>query len=327
MEGTEAVVARVLGEYEAALGGLRGAVPALAGGLAGAARLILGMEGRLVVAGMGKSGHVGRKLAATFASTGTPSIFVHPAEASHGDLGMVTGADVLLMLSWSGETRELSDLIGHAKRYAIPILSLTGAAEGTLARRSDVALVLPMKREACPMELAPTTSTLLQLAMGDALAIAVLEARGFGPEDFRGFHPGGKLGAALLPVREVMHQGDRLPLVDEGASVLGTVAEVGRKGFGIVGVTRGGALAGVVTDGDLRRYLEANTGGTMAEVMQGRTAGEIMTPGGVTIDPDRLAQTALATLRERRISAAFVVEDGRPVGLVTLLQLLGVGVA
>ena len=327
MERVEDAVARVLGEYEGALGGLRAAVPALSAGLGEAARLVLGMEGRLVVAGMGKSGHVGRKLAATFASTGTPSVFVHPAEASHGDLGMVTAQDVLLMLSWSGETRELSDLIGHAKRFAIPIVALTGAAEGTLARRSDVALVLPMEREACPMELAPTTSTLLQLAMGDALAIAVLEARGFGPEDFRGFHPGGKLGAALLPVREVMHSGERLPLVPADASVLETVAEVGRKGFGIVGVTEGGRLAGVVTDGDLRRYLEANVGGTMAEVMQGRTAGDVMTPGGVTIEPDRLAMTALATLRERRISAAFVVEEGRPVGLVTLLQLLGVGVA
>ncbi|WP_245883679.1 KpsF/GutQ family sugar-phosphate isomerase [Hasllibacter halocynthiae] len=327
MQEAEAAVARVLGEYETALGGLRAAVPALAPALSRARALILAMKGRLVVAGMGKSGHVGRKLAATFASTGTPAIFVHPAEASHGDLGMVAADDVLLMLSWSGETRELSDLIGHAKRYRIPIVSLTGAKGATLARRSDVALVLPMEREACPMELAPTTSTLLQLAMGDALAIAVLEARGFGPEDFRGFHPGGKLGAALLPVSEVMHAGDRLPLVDARTSVLETVAEVGRKGFGIVGVTEGGRLAGVVTDGDLRRYLEANVGGTMAEVMQGRTAGEIMTPGGITIEPDRLAMTALATLRERRIGAAFVTEGGRPVGLVTLLQLLGVGVA
>ena len=209
------------------------------------------MRGRLIVAGMGKSGHVGRKLAATFASTGTPAHFVHPAEASHGDLGMIRAEDAILMLSWSGETRELSDMIAYAKRFGVPTIALTGAPEGTLARRADVAIVLPAAPEACPMRLAPTTSTLLQMAMGDALAIALLEARGFTAEDFRGFHPGGKLGAALSTVAEVMHRGEALPLLPEAAPMIDVIGEIGRKGFGIVGLCdeEGGRLAGVITDG------------------------------------------------------------------------------
>ena len=323
-----ASVGRVTETYGLAMTALRSALPALAGPIERAAAHLLAMKGRLIVAGMGKSGHVGRKLAATFASTGTPAHFVHPAEASHGDLGMIRGDDVLLLLSWSGETRELSDLIAHAKRFYVPILALTGAPEGTLARRADVAIVLPQAREACPMGLAPTTSTLLQMAMGDALAVAALEARGFTAEDFRGFHPGGKLGAALSTVAEVMHAREVLPLLPVEAPALEVIAEIGRRGFGIVGLTDGeGRLAGVVTDGDLRRYLEANAGRGMDEVMA-RPASALMTPGSITVGADRLASTALALLQRHRITTAFVLdEEGRPQGMVSMLELLRVGVA
>ena len=329
MSDPAASIRATLANYAAATAHLADGLDQLMPAFEAATRAVLSMEGRLIVAGMGKSGHVGRKLAATFASTGTPAHFVHPAEASHGDLGMIGRSDVVLMLSWSGETRELGDLIGYCKRFGVFSVALTGAPEGTLARRSDVAIVLPRLEEACPLSLAPTTSTLLQMAAGDALAIAVLEGRGFTAEGFRDFHPGGKLGAALLPVGEVMHRGEAVPLVDEGACVLDGVAEMSRRKLGIVGVTDAdGRLAGVFTEGDMRRYLEANIDGSMAAVMKQRTVGDVMTPGGVTIDPDRLAQTALALLQERRIAAAFVVDaDRRPVGLVTLLQLLGAGVA
>ena len=321
-------VARTLGVYADAIASTRAALEGLAGPIGRAVELLLAMRGRLIVAGMGKSGHVGRKLAATFASTGTPAHFVHPAEASHGDLGMIRGEDAILMLSWSGETRELSDMIAHAKRFSVPTIALTGAAEGTLARRADVAIVLPRAPEACPMRLAPTTSTLLQMAMGDALAIALLEAHGFTPEQFHGFHPGGRLGAALSGVGEVMHRGDALPLLPEGAPMIEVIAEIGRRGFGIVGLLDGaGRLAGVVTDGDVRRYLEAHARAGMAEVM-GRPASQVMTRGSVTVAPDRLASSALAVLERHRIGAAFVADaERRPQGLVTMLELLRVGVA
>ena len=329
MTDTSASIRATFANYADATARLGADLDRLGPAFDAAAGAILSMPGRLIVAGMGKSGHVGRKLAATFASTGTPAHFVHPAEASHGDLGMIGRGDVVLMLSWSGETRELGDMIGYCKRFGVRTVALTGSPEGTLARRSDIVVLLPRMEEACPLSLAPTTSTLLQMAAGDALAIAVLEGRGFTAEAFRDFHPGGKLGAALLPVEAIMHAGEAVPLVDEGACVLDGVAEMSRKMLGIVGITGAeGRLVGVFTEGDMRRYLEANIDRTMAEVMKARTVGEVMTPGGVTIEPDRLAQTALAVLQERRISAAFVVEgDRRPVGLVTLLQLLGSGVA
>ncbi len=322
-------VRRTILNYGAAVGALSGDLERLTPAIEAAAAAILAMEGRLILAGMGKSGHVARKLAATFASTGTPAHFVHPAEASHGDLGMIGRADVLMMLSWSGETRELGDMIAYAKRFGVISVAMTGAPQSALARRAEVSLALPRAPEACPLRLAPTTSTMLQLALGDALAIAVLEGRGFTAEAFRDFHPGGKLGAGLLPVSEVMHRGAAVPLLPEGASVLDVLGEIGRKGLGIAGFTDAqGRLSGVMTDGDVRRHLEANTGGTMAGVLTGRRAADVMTRGGVTLAPDRLAATALALMQERRISAAFVVDaDGRPVGAVQLLQLLGAGVA
>ena len=309
------------------LGALAAAIEDMKAEIEGALELIASMDGRLIVTGLGKSGHVGAKLAATFASTGTPAYFLHPAEASHGDLGMVQPSDVILALSWSGETTELSDVIGYAKRRGVPLVALTGVAESTLARASTVALVLPKVREACPHNLAPTTSTLVQMAMGDALAVALLQRKGFAPESFHGFHPGGSLGAALKHVDEVMHKAEALPLVDVDAPVIAAISELSAKGFGIVGVTDGGALKGVITDGDVRRYLERNAEATMQGALHETRAGAIMTAGSVTMVPAMIAGAALSIMQGKRISAAFVLEGDTPVGLVTLLRLLNRGAA
>lgn len=320
-------VSAALEADDAGFQALREAVPGMAGEIEAALDLIAGMEGRLIVTGLGKSGHIGAKLAATFASTGTPAYFLHPAEASHGDLGMVQPVDVILALSWSGETAELSDVIGFAKRRGVPVISLTGAGKSTLAKAATVSLVLPKVREACPHNLAPTTSTLLQLAMGDALAVALLQKKGFGPESFHGFHPGGSLGAQLRHVDEVMHGVEALPLVDVATPVIAAISELSAKGFGIVGVTEGGALKGVITDGDVRRYLERNASATMQGALHETRAGAIMTEGSVTMRPGMIAGEALSIMQERRISAAFVLEGEAPVGLVTLLRLLNRGTA
>ena len=309
------------------LGALQDAVDGMSGAIDAALELLGKMQGRLIVTGLGKSGHIGTKLAATFASTGTPAYFLHPAEASHGDLGMVQPVDVILALSWSGETTELSDVIGYAKRRAVPLIALTGVADSTLAKAATVALVLPKVREACPHNLAPTTSTLLQLAMGDALAIALLQQKGFGPESFHGFHPGGSLGAALKLVDEVMHGRDALPLVDVETPVIAAISELSAKGFGIVGVTKDGVLQGVITDGDIRRYLERNASATMKGALHETAAGAIMTEGSVTLGSQMIAGEALSIMQGRRISAALVVDGDAPVGLVTLLRLLNRGAA
>lgn len=302
-------------------------VPRMADALGSAIELVAGMEGRLIVTGLGKSGHIGAKLAATFTSTGTPAFFLHPAEASHGDLGIVQSSDVILALSWSGETSELSDVIGYAKRRSVPLIALTGVVDSTLARASDVALVLPRVREACPHNLAPTTSTLVQLALGDALAVALLQRKGFGPESFHGFHPGGSLGAALRHVDEIMHSAEALPLIDESAPVIAAITELSAKGFGITGVTSDWVLKGVITDGDIRRYLEQNASATMKGALHETHAGAIMTEGSVTLTPGMIAGEALSVMQARRISAAFVLEGARPVGLVTMLRLLNRGTA
>ena len=289
---------------------------------------LINMKGRLIVAGMGKSGLIGRKLAATFSSTGTPAYFVHPAEASHGDLGMIQGDDVLLLLSWSGETSELSDIITYSRRFEVTTIALTGRANSTLAKRADIALVMPPVTEACPHNLAPTTSTMLQLAAGDALAVTLLQVKGFTQDSFRNFHPGGKLGSVLTPLRDVMRKGKQIPLVDMQTPMIDVIAEISRKAFGIVGITDSkGDLVGVVTDGDIRRFLEASSDRIMQDVMQNSLAENHMTKGGITLDPDRLTARALNIMQETKISAAFVVEDGKPIGLVTVLQLLEMGVA
>ncbi|MBX9761086.1 MAG: KpsF/GutQ family sugar-phosphate isomerase [Beijerinckiaceae bacterium] len=282
---------------------------------------IVSASGRTIVTGMGKSGHVARKIAATMASTGTPAYFVHPGEASHGDLGMVRQEDVILALSWSGETAELADVITYAKRFAIPLIAITSSSDSALGRQADVCLCLPKSEEACPNGLAPTTSTTMQLAVGDALSVALLEARGFTASDFRLYHPGGKLGASLSFVRDVMHAGDRLPLIEPDAAMGDAILEISAKGFGCVGVIGGdGKLIGIVTDGDLRRHMRP-------DLVTARV-GDVMTASPRTIASDLLAAKALEILNTRKITALFVLDrDGRPEGIVHLHDLLRVGVA
>ncbi len=304
---------------------LSAALPDIADDISQTLEILEQMQGRLIVTGLGKSGHVARKLAATFSSTGTPAHFVHPAEASHGDLGMVQPNDAILAISWSGQTRELSDVLGYAKRFAVPLIAITSVADSTLAQAADVALVTPAVREACPHNLAPTTSTMVQLALGDALAIALLQRKGFTQESFHGLHPGGSLGAALKHVGEIMHQVARLPLVASDTPVIGAISTLSEKGFGIVGITENGALRGVITDGDVRRYLEQNAGATMQAALHDTRAGSIMTSNSVTLPPDMIAGEALSILQQRRISAAFVTNNGKPVGLITMLRLLNRG--
>ena len=287
---------------------------------AAAVERIAGARGRVIVTGMGKSGHVGRKIAATLASTGTPAYFVHPGEASHGDLGVVHPDDVILALSWSGETTELADVIAYALRFRVGLVAITSNAESTLGRQAEVCLVVPRAKEACPNGLAPTTSTTMQLALGDALAVALLERRGFSPQDFKVFHPGGKLGAQLKHARDVMHQGERLPIVAAGARMAEAIAEISRKGFGsVIVVEADGRLAGIVTDGDLRRNLRPDLETLPVEA--------VMTRSPRTIGPDTLLAQALEIQESAKVTALIVVEDGRPVGLVHYLDLLRAGAA
>lgn len=276
--------------------------------------------GRVIVTGMGKSGHIARKMAATLASTGTPAQYVHPGEASHGDLGMITSDDVILALSWSGETAELSSIISHAKRFAIPLIAMTSVETSALGRAADIPLILPRAEEACPNKLAPTTSTTMQLALGDALAIALLEKKGFSAKDFSIFHPGGKLGAMLKLVREVMHTGDELPLTGPSSSMSETLLIMSQKSLGSVGIVdEAGRLIGMITDGDIRR----NSG---AEGLLTKTAGDIMNRTPKTVAPSMLASEAVKLLNEKKITSLFVVEDGHPVGLVHIHDFLKAGV-
>jgi arabinose-5-phosphate isomerase len=279
-------------------------------------------RGRTVVTGMGKSGHVARKIAATFASTGTPALYVHPAEASHGDLGMITGDDAVLALSNSGETPELADIVAYTRRFSIPLIAVVGRAESSLVEAADLALVLPPRPEACPMGLAPTTSSTAMLALGDALAVALLERRGFGAREFSLLHPGGKLGRKLVRVEDLMHRADALPLVGLEAPMWDVILEITAKRLGCVGVVNGkGALTGIITDGDLRRH--------MSDGLLERRAVEIMTPGPKTIRPQALAVEALAMMNqaEHPFTVIFVVEGQRPVGAVHMHDCLRAGVA
>ncbi|MDP5307072.1 KpsF/GutQ family sugar-phosphate isomerase [Paracoccus spongiarum] len=277
--------------------------------------LVLGATGRVIVSGMGKSGHVARKIAATLASTGTPAQFVHPAEASHGDLGMVTRADVALVLSNSGETPELADLIAHTRRFQIPMIGVASRPGSTLLRQSDVALVLPAAAEACGNGIVPTTSTTMTLALGDALAIALMEHRRFTADHFRTFHPGGKLGARLSRVADLMHPD--MPLVDLEAPMSEALLVISQKGFGVTGVTdAAGQLGGIITDGDLRRHMEG---------LLDRRAAEVMTAHPRVIAPDALAEAALAEMQERKITCLFAVEDGVPRGILHIHDCLRAG--
>jgi len=285
-----------------------------------AAERIRAVKGRVIVTGMGKSGHVARKVAATLASTGSPAFFVHPGEASHGDLGMITPDDAIMALSWSGETAELKDLIDYSRRFRIGLIAITADATSTLAKAADVALVLPQAREACPHNLAPTTSSLMQLGLGDALAIALLESRGFTPVDFGLLHPGGRLGALLKFTRDVMHSGTSVPLVPLGTKMSVAVLEMSAKGLGCVGITDGdGNLTGIVTDGDLRRHMRDDLLNARVE--------DIMTRSPKTIRPDQLVSEALEVLNSTKITALFVVDAGRPVGIVHIHDLLRTGAA
>lgn len=312
---------RTLETGRAGLAALANAIgDGLGAGFVAAVDTIRQSRGRVIVTGMGKSGHVARKIAATLASTGTPAFFVHAADASHGDLGMIRSDDVMLALSWSGETEELKDLITYSRRFRIPLIAITVNAASTLGRAADIVLAVPQIREACPHNLAPTTSSLMQLALGDALAIALLESRGFTAVDFGVFHPRGRLGAALKFVRDVMHPGAAVPLIARGASMAEAIVEMSAKGFGCVAVTDDdGRLVGVITDGDLRRHMRVDL--LQAPVEQ------IMTTAPKTIRPDQLASEALQLLNSSKITALIIVDADRPVGIVHLHDLLRAGVA
>src|SRR6201988_2144988 len=287
-----------------------------------ATELILGAKGRLIVTGLGKSGHIGRKTAATFASTGTPAFFVHAAEAGHGDLGMITTDDVILALSWSGEQPEMKSLITYATRFSIPLIAMTAERDSTLAKAADVALTLPKAREACPHNLAPTTSSLMMLALGDTLAIALLEGRGFTSVDFSVLHPGGKLGAMLKYTRDLMHSGDAVPLKPLGTKMSDALVEMSSKGFGCVGIVDArGQIVGIVTDGDLRRHMDMGPG------LMAATADEVMTKNPKTIDRDVLAGEALEILNSSKITTLIVTDAGKPIGIVHLHDFLRAGVA
>jgi arabinose-5-phosphate isomerase len=306
------------------MNGLKALEAALADGLgepfSQAVKLIAASAGRVIVSGMGKSGHVGRKIAATLASTGTPAFFVHPAEAGHGDLGMITRDDVILGLSWSGETAELAAIITYSRRFSVPLIAITSQPASSLGRAADVVLSPPRAEEACPHGLAPTTSTLMQLALGDCLAIALLEGGGFSAHDFKVFHPGGKLGASLKYVRELMHEGECLPMAGEDTIMGDALVVMTEKSFGCLGIVdSSGRLAGILTDGDLRRH--------MGPQLLSRRAGDVMTRNPKTVAPETLASAALRLINASRITALFVVEDGRPIGIVNVHDFLRAGVA
>jgi arabinose-5-phosphate isomerase len=284
---------------------------------AAAVQAVLDTKGRVILSGIGKSGHIARKISSTFASTGTPSAFVHPSEASHGDLGMVTPGDLAILISNSGETSELRDIVAHVTRFSIPLIAISARDGSTLMQAADHKLLLPPAPEACSLGMAPTTSTTLTLALGDALAVAVMERRGFLPEQFHTFHPGGKLGARLSKVSQLMHGPESLPLVPIAETMAETLVVMSEKGFGIAGVTDGARLVGVISDGDLRRNI--------AHLME-RTAGEVATRTPRSIAPDMLAAEALAMMSENKITALFVVDGvGTPVGILHLHDCLRAG--
>lgn len=308
--------ARVLTTEATAVAALAKALPQ---DFAPAAEAILATKGRVILCGIGKSGHIARKISATFASTGTPSAFVHAAEASHGDLGMVMPGDLVIAISNSGETSELRDIVAHVARFSIPMIGISKKPDSTLMRAADYCLTLPDAEEACSLGMAPTTSTTLALAIGDALAVAVMESRGFLPEQFHTFHPGGKLGAQLSTVAQLMHGLESLPLVQVDTPMAETLVVMSEKSFGIAGVMEAGKLAGVISDGDLRRNIAHLTD---------RTAGQVATRSPRTITADLLAAEAMAMMAGNKITAVFVVDaETRPVGIIHLHDCLRAGLA
>jgi len=323
-DGDLAAARRVLKHASDAIGALG---TSLNGDFSRAIDVILAVGGRIIVSGMGKSGLIGRKIAATLASTGTPALFLHPAEASHGDLGMVTRADALLMLSNSGETAELTDLITYAKRLAIPLIGVANNSDSRLLQASDVALLLPRAQEACPMGLAPTTSTTMMLALGDALAVALMERRGFSADQYRDFHPGGSLGKKLIRVSDIMHSGKDVPLVSEGTSmkdVLIAMTAAGQGFAGVVGIVDSkGGLSGIITDGDLRRHMERG--------LLDRVARDVMSRNPKTVPPSMLAAEALAIMYDKGIARLFVIEPNdkkrKPLGIIFMYDCLRAGLS
>src|ERR1700687_910658 len=321
-ERAQGAINSALRTLEAEGGGIDALAAALRDGLgasfAAAIDLIRAAQGRVIVTGMGKSGHVGHKIASTFASTGTPALFVHPAEASHGDLGMITKSDVILALSWSGETAELKNLTDYSQRHNISLIAMTASADSTLAKNADVVLALPQAREACPHNLAPTTSALMQLALGDAMAIALLESHGFTAVDFGMLHPGGKLGTLLKQVRDLMHAGASVPLAPLGTAMSDALLEMSGKGFGCVGITDPrGLLVGIITDGDLRRHMRN-------DLLDARV-DDVMTRAPKTVRPDQLISETLELLNSTKVTALFAVEAGKPVGVIHIHDLLRAG--
>lgn len=319
IEQSESIIAsarKVLLTEEHALRSLSVELPA---DFAGAVCLMLAATGRVIVSGIGKSGHIGRKISSTLASTGTPSHFVHAAEASHGDLGMIASQDVVILISNSGETRELSDIVAHTRRFGISMVAITSRSDSTLAKAADYLLCLPDAPEACPIGMAPTTSTLMTLALGDALAVALMAQRGFRPDQFKVFHPGGKLGAQLATVSQLMHGGSALPLVAADTPMEEVLITMTSMGFGVAGMLEEGRLAGIVSDGDLRR--------NMARLMQS-TAGDVATRKPITVAPDTMAAEAMQIMNTNKISVLFAVDETHaPVGVVHIHDLLRAGVA
>ena len=291
----------------------------LGDGLVAAVNRIRNAKGRVVLTGMGKSGHIARKIGATLASTGTPASFVHPAEASHGDLGMITPDDVIIMISNSGESPELRDILNYSRRFQVPLIAITSVPSSTLGNEADIVLPLPRAREACPNGLAPTTSTLLQLALGDALAMALLEDKGFSAHDFKTFHPGGKLGAQLKHVRDIMHPREELPLANERTKMSEALILMTQRSYGCLGVVDGdGQLIGIVTDGDLRRHMTPD--------LLNLNVGEVMTRSPKSIEPDALTSEALEQLNSLKITSLFVIDEHkRPLGLIHIHDLLRIG--
>lgn len=298
--------------------GLRNLSENLNGDFVQAVETLWNIKGRIVISGMGKSGHIGNKIAATLASTGSASFFVHPAEASHGDLGMITTDDAVVAISNSGESKELADVVAYTRRFAIPLIAITRRGESTLGKAADITLLLPQVSEACPLGLAPTTSTTATLALGDAIAVALLERKGFSAADFQVYHPGGKLGQSLLMVEDLMHTGDELPLIKPSATMSDALLVMTAKHFGCVGVIDGNKLTGVITDGDLRRHMAAD--------LLEQTVSEIMSGEPKTIRKGTLAAEALRILNTDKVTTLFVEDDGKPVGIVHVHDFLRAGV-
>ena len=304
---------------ETEIAGLRALSRELDAGFARAIDTLERATGRIVVTGIGKSGHVARKIAATLASTGTPAQYVHPAEASHGDLGMITADDAVVALSNSGETAELAAIVDYAKFRGVALVSITARADSTMAKAADVPLIIPDGPEACPMKLAPTTSTTVMLALGDAIAVSLFERRGFSPQDFRALHPGGQLGLRLIPVRDIMHSGEELPLVPLEADMTEAVIEMSGKRFGCVGVVDSKCLVGIITDGDLRRHIRKDIFAMMA--------ADVMTENPKTADEDALAAQVFGMMNDNKITNAFVVRNGVPIGIVHIHDILRAGIS